>query len=202
MACIAAKRERTMKRWEVLWLAFEKFAIFFSFVVTFILVIILLMVGYVLWQQLPTLAAIKDGLVCDTVSGINTLLNDFEDAVITRTIDINETLPIEFDLPLDQNIVVQLTDNVELIRPASFVFPSGGGRINGTVYMELPQGSDLPIHLSTMVPVSQTVPVEMTVDVSIPLKETDLGGVIAQLRDLLAPLQLETLEETLGCSPP
>ena len=191
-----------MKRWEVLWLAFEKFAIFFSFVVTFILVMVLLMAGYVLWQQLPTLVAIKDGLVCDTITGLNTLLDDFEDAVITRTIPINETIPIEFDLPLDQNIVVQLTDDVELIRPASFVFPGGGGRINGTVYMELPQGSDLPIHLSTMVPVSQTVPVEMTVDVSIPLKETDLGGVIAQLRDLLAPLQLDTLEETLGCSPP
>lgn len=191
-----------MKRWEVLWLAFEKFAIFFSFAVTFILVMVLLMAGYVLWQQLPTLVAIKDGLVCDTVTGLNTLLDDFEDAVITRTIDINDAIPIEFDLPLDQNIVVQLTDGVELIRPASFVFPGGGGRINGTVYMELPQGSDLPIHLQTMVPVSQTVPVEMTVDVSIPLRETDLGGVIAQLRDLLAPLQLETLEETLGCNPP
>ncbi len=155
-----------------------------------------------IWQQLPTLVAIKDGLVCDTVTGLNTLLNDFEDAVITRTIDINDAIPIEFDLPLDQNIVVQLTDGVELIRPASFVLPGGGGRINGTVYMELPQGSDLPIHLQTMVPVSQTVPVEMTVDVSIPLRETDLGGVIAQLRDLLAPLQLETLEATLGCSPP
>ena len=191
-----------MKRWEVLWLAFEKFAIFFSFAVTFILVMVLLMAGYVLWQQLPTLVAIKDGLVCDTVTGLNTLLDDFEDAVITRTNDINDAIPIEFDLPLDQNIVVQLTDGVELIRPASFVFPGGGGRINGTVYMELPQGSDLPIHLQTMVPVSQTVPVEMTVDVSIPLRETDLGGVIAQLRDLLAPLQLETLEETLGCNPP
>jgi hypothetical protein len=191
-----------MKRWEVLWLAFEKFAIFFSFVVTFILVMVLLMAGYVLWQQLPTLVAIKDGLVCDTITGLNTLLDDFEDAVITRTIDINETIPIEFDLSLDQNIVVQLTDDVELIRPASFVFPGSGGRINGTVYMELPRGSDLPIHLRTMVPVSQTVPVEMNVDVSIPLKETDLGGVIAQLRDLLAPLQLDILEETLGCNPP
>ncbi len=36
-----------MKRWEVLWLAFEKFAIFFSFAVTFILVMVLLMAGYV-----------------------------------------------------------------------------------------------------------------------------------------------------------
>jgi hypothetical protein len=202
MACFAAKRERTMKRWEVLWLAFEKFAIFFSFVVTFILVMVLLVAGYVLWQQLPTLVAIKDGLVCDTVTGLNTLLDDFEDAVITRTIDINETIPIEFDLPLDQNIVVQLTDDIQLNRPASFVFPSGGGQINGTVYMRLPRGTDLPIHLSTMVPVSETVPVEMTVDVSIPLRETDLGGVIAQLRNLLAPLQLKKLEETLGCNSP
>lgn len=191
-----------MKRWEVLWLAFEKFAIFFSFIVTFILVMVLLVAGYVMWQQLSTLVAIKDGLVCDTVTGLNSLLDDFEDAVITRTIDINETIPIKFDLPLDQNIVVQLTDNIQLNRPATFVLPAGGGQINGTVYMELPQGTNLPIHLSTMVPVSETVPVEMAVEVSIPLRETDLGGVIAQLRELLAPMQLETLEETLGCSSP
>ena len=155
-----------------------------------------------MWQQLPTLVAIKDGLVCDTVTGLNTLLDDFEDAVITRTIDINETIPIEFDLPLDQNIVVQLTDDIQLNRPATFVLPAGGGQINGTVLMELSQGTDLPIHLSTMVPVSETVPVEMSVDVAIPLRETDLGGVIAQLRDLLAPLQLKTLEGVLGCSSP
>ncbi|MBN1659730.1 MAG: hypothetical protein JXA93_15090 [Anaerolineae bacterium] len=188
-----------MKRWEILWLAFEKFAIFFSFAVTFTVVMILLLLAFALLHQRETLLPLKDGIVCDTVTGLNTLLDDFESAVITRTISISQTIPVEFDLPLDQNITVRMTDGVDLQRPTTMVLPGGGGRINGTVYLELPSGLRLPIQLNTMVPVRQQLPVQMDVPVAIPLSETDLGGVIQQLRDLLAPLQLEKLEETLKC---
>lgn len=191
-----------MKRWEVLWLAFEKFAIFFSFVVTFILVMVLLVAAYVAWQSLPLIESLQHGLVCDTVTGLNVLLDDFENAVITRTIPISETIPVRFTLPLDKSMNVRLTQNVKLSRPTTFVLPAGGGQINGTVYMVLPSGLDLPVHMNTTVPVSQTLPVQMKVNVEIPLKETDLGGVISQLQDLLGPLQLKKLAKTLGCRAP
>jgi hypothetical protein len=188
-----------MKRSEILWLAFEKFAIFFSFMVTFILVMILLVVAFVAWQAAPMLLDVKDGIVCDTITGLNTLLVDFEDAVITRTIYISQTIPVQFDLPLDQSLTVKLTDDVPISRPATYVLPSGGGRINGTVHLDLPEGQKLPIHMRTTVGVDEELPVEMDVDVAIPLRETDLGGVIQQLKHLLAPLRLEELEQTLQC---
>jgi len=188
-----------MKRWEILWLAFEKFAIFFSFAVTFVVVMILLVAAFAVFQQRELIVDLKDGIVCDTVTGLNTLLDDFESAVITRTISISQTIPVEFDLPLDQNISVRMTQGVDLQRPTTMVLPGGGGRINGTVYLELPRGLRLPIQLNTVVPVRQQLPVQMDVPVAIPLSETDLGGVIQQLRDLLGPLQLEKLEETLHC---
>jgi hypothetical protein len=37
---------------------------------------------------------------------------------------------------------------------------------------------------------------------AIPLRETELGDVIVQLKELLEPLQLEKLEATLGCTQP
>lgn len=191
-----------MKRSETLWLAFEKFAIFFSFMVTFTLVMILLVVGYALWQNRAMLTSLRDGLVCDTVGGVNTLMADFESAVITRTISIHKDIPVRFDVPLDKNLTVQLTDDVSINRPTSFVLPAGGGQINGRVYLELPQGQNLPVHMQTTVEVSQTLPVQMDVNVAIPLNETELGDVIGQLKDLLEPLQLEKLERTLGCSSP
>lgn len=188
-----------MKRSEILWLAFEKFAIFFSFVVTFTLIMILLVLAFVAWQAAPGLLDIKDGLVCDTVTGLNTLLVDFENAVITATIPVTDTVPVQFNLPLDQGLTVSLTDRVPLNRPATYVLPSGGGRINGTVYLELPEGQRLPIHMRTTVPVDQQLPVHLSVPVEIPLRDTELGAVIQQLQDLLAPLQLEKLEKTLQC---
>jgi hypothetical protein len=188
-----------MKRSEILWLAFEKFAIFFSFTVTFILVMAVLVLGYAAYQTRPLLDGLADGLVCDTVTSINDLLADFEDAVITQTIYISETIPVQFSLPLNQKLTVNLTDDVSLSRPATYVLPAGGGRINGTVYLELPHGQKLPVHMQTTVPVDQQLPVEMVVPVSIPLKETELGSVIADLRELLAPLRLQELEDTLQC---
>lgn len=191
-----------MKRWEILWLAFEKLAIVFSFVVTFTLVMLLLVVAIGAWQHRSALESLRAGLACDTVTGLNTVLDDFENAVITRTIPISQTIPVQFDQPLDKSLDVELTESVSLSRPTTFVFPAGGGQINGTVYLELPEGQVLPIHMRTSVGVSQTLPVQMEVAVAIPLKETELGLVIGQLKELLAPLQLGKLEQTLRCGAP
>ncbi len=191
-----------MKRWEILWLAFEKFAIVFSFAVTFTLVILLLAVAIGVWQQRSLLESLRAGLACDTVTGLNAVLDDFENAVITRTVFISQTIPVQFEQPLDKSLDVDLTENVSLSRPTTFLFPAGGGQINGTVYLELPEGQVLPIHMRTSVEVSQTLPVQMDVAVAIPLKETELGLVIGQLKELLAPLQLGKLEQTLRCGAP
>ncbi len=191
-----------MTRWERLWLAFEKFAIFFSFLVTFTLVMILLLSGFVLWLNRDLILSLKAGLACDTIVGLNTVLEDFENAVITETVYVSDTIPVVFDLPLEQTTVTQLSAPVPLNRPANFVLPAGGGRINGTVFLELPSGLKLPIQLDLIVPVSQTVPVNLAVPVTIPLKDTDLGKVIYGLQDLVKPLHLRELEEFLGCSAP
>jgi hypothetical protein len=189
-----------MKRSEILWLAFEKFAIFFSFIVTFSLLMVLLLVTYGAWQNRSAVNAIQNGIACDTITGLSILLEDFEEAVITQTIYISESIPVRFDLPLDKNLDVRLNKDVQLSRPTSFILPGGGGQINGTVYLVLPQGQILPVHMSTSVEVSHSLPVEMEVPVAIPLKETELGDVIAQLKVLLEPLQLEELERKLGCT--
>lgn len=191
-----------MKRSEALWLAFEKFAIFFSFAVTFVLMMILLVAAFVLLTHVSTLQALKDGLVCDTVTGLNGLLDDFEGAVITDVIPISETIPVRFDLPLNQSTYTALTQDVPLNRGATFTLPAGGGQINGSVYLVLPTGLNLPVRLNMTVPVSQSLGVRMNVPVAIPLKDTELGGVIGQLKDLLAPLRLKELERSLGCSRP
>jgi hypothetical protein len=191
-----------MKRWEILWLAFEKFAVFFSFVVTFILVMVLLVVGVIAWQRLPVLRSLKEGLACDTVTGLNSLVDDLENAVITQTIHISQTIPVQFEIPLDRKLKVSLTEGVPLTRPTTFYLPGGGGQINGTVTLMLPQGQTLPVHMSMIVPVNQQLPVEMDVPVAIPLKNTELGTIIGKLKGLLAPLQLEEMERALGCSTP
>lgn len=188
-----------MSRGEILWLAFEKFAIFFAFIVTFVLVLSLLVVGTTVWQMGPAFRPLRDDLACPLIADVNRLIDDLDNAVITRTIPISQTIPIRFLLPLDQSLNVKLTQAVPVNQYASFVLPAGGGQINGTVYMALPKGQVLPVHMNMMVPVSQTLPVHMNIDVAIPLKETELGPVVAQLRDLLQPF-ITLVDNGLHCS--
>lgn len=187
-----------MGRFETIWLAFEKFAIFFSFVVTMTLVVILLLLGIGVWRVAPSLPGLRDGALCPLIARVEGLVYDFDSAVINKTIYISQTIPVEFDLPLNQNTSVQLTQSVPLNRSATFVLPGGGGRINGTVSLALPDGMDLPIQLGLTVPVRQQLPIQMQVPVSIPLKETDLGAVTGELVDILTPYT-KLLGDLLHC---
>jgi hypothetical protein len=62
------------------------------------------------------------------------------------------------------------------------------GSINGTVSLQLPPGTQLPVHLDLVVPVSNTIPVVFDQPIDIPLAEKGLGPVVAKLRAALAPL--------------
>lgn len=189
------------------WKVFEKFAIVFSFVVTLVLVLVLAGASLVGYQTLATVPipesaeALRDDVVCKTIIDIDAMVEDLDNAVIVRTIHINQTIPVVFDLPLDKSLSVALTDNVPLNRPTTFNLPSNGGKINGTVSLNLPSGYELPIHLNMTVPVSQSLPVEMDVPVEIPLKETDLGPVTAKLKSLVQPYT-GFLSLQLGCIEP
>lgn len=190
-----------MKRSEALWLAFEKFAIFFSFAVAFFLVMVLLVAAYGTWQAWPTVQMVRTDVVCPLVADVNSLVDDLGNAVITSTVPISQTIPVVFNLPVDESTTVELTKDVKLNRPTSFTLPAGGGQINGQVSLRLPEGQKLPIHMNMSVPVRQDLPVEMQVDVAIPLKDTELGPVVDKLKALLAPY-MSLLDETLKCSEP
>lgn len=190
-----------MKRSEALWLAFEKFAIFFSFMVAFILVVVLLVAALAVWQALPGLQALRHDVACPLIADVNGLLTELDNAVITRTIHISQTIPVHFALDLDKKLDVELTQGVRLNRPTTFTLPGGGGQINGSVSLVLPKGQNLPVHMQMTVPVDQNLPVAMDVPVTIPLKETGLGPVTGKLKGLLTPY-LDLLGNTLRCSKP
>jgi len=190
-----------MKRSEALWLAFEKFAIFFSFAVAFVLVMVLLVAAFGIWQAWPTVQMMRTEVACPMIADINGLVDDLGNAVITSTVPISQTIPVVFDLALDKTTSVELTKDVQLNRPTRFTLPGGGGQINGQVSLKLPKGQDLPVHMNMSVPVSQTLPVQMQVDVAIPLKDTELGPVVAKLKALLAPY-MSLLDDALKCSEP
>ena len=163
------------------WQAFKTIAIIFSFIVNLVLVIILLLIAP---QILPTVDNVAEPLV----GGLNQSFVAMGEANIVETIQVDDTLPISFTLPLSQSTQVILTEAVPLGVNATFNLPGGGGSINGFVTLELPAGLPLPVSLNMGIPVEQTIPVQLNVPVDIALDETELGAPFNSLEALFTPL--------------
>lgn len=164
------------------WQAFKTFAIIFSFVMNLVLLLVLLIAA-------PLLLPIVNQIVAPLVGGLNQSFVDMSSATISRTIQVEDKMPINFTLPLNTETSVTLTDDVPLQNvPTTFNLPGGGGTINGSVSLTLPRGVSLPVQLDLDVPVDQEIDVALAVDVDIPLQETELGTPFTRLEALFGPL--------------
>ena len=118
---------------------------------------------------------------------LDSAFKDLGQVVITDSIKINQQVPVRFDLPLNQDTVVTTQAPVPITTQANFSLGPYGS-INGTVSLQLPAGTSLPVHLQLIVPVSNTIPVVFAQPISIPLAEKGLGSVVGKLRGALAPI--------------
>ena len=174
------KRPLTYRLWNV----FKNFAIIFSFITN----LVLIMIVALLLMQSDMLFTVKSEVAEPLLVDLDQAFAALGETTIKSTIYITDTMPVVFGLPLNQNTNMVLTQPVPLSVPAMFILPSGGGSINGTVSLNLPQGQILPVALGINVPVSTTIPVVMQVPVEIPLAESGMGAAIEQLRAVFRPV--------------
>ncbi len=124
----------------------------------------------------------------ETVSGLYTNFEKMNNAHIITTINYSTDIPVQFDLQINQQTVVELSEPVR-INNASVTLVTGGLEISGApANIILPAGTRLPITLSLNVPVDKTVSVSLQVPVDIPLASSDLGPAFTGLMDVLEPL--------------
>jgi len=160
--------------------AFWKFATLFSFIVNLILVLVLLFTVGLLFD-------IKNAIAQPLVGGLYGSFVQMDNSHIVTTIEVNDTLPVQFDLPLKQQTDVVISKDT-LITGATVNINGGVLIINDApTTILLRQGTPLPIQLDLIVPVSQTVPVHLIVPVNIALDQTDLHTPFNRLRNLFYP---------------
>lgn len=169
-----------MQRFRVWWYSFKTVAILISFVMNVVFLIVMVLV-------LMQLFTIKNGIAEPLVDGLHSSFVGLDEAVILRTIQVDDTIPVRFDLPLNQRTNVVLTEDVPIAANATFTLPGGGGVINGRVDIVLPNALVLPVQLDMTVPVNTTIPISLPVDVEIPLNETQLHDPFDKMRALLEP---------------
>ena len=110
-----------MQRFRVWWYSFKTVAIIISFVLNLVFLVVM---GLVLME----LFTIKNGIAEPLVDGLHSSFVGLDEAVILRTIEVEDEIPVVFDLPLNQQTNVVLTEDVPLAANATFTLPGGGGR--------------------------------------------------------------------------
>ena len=154
----------------------------FSIIVNIILIVALLIIG----QQLFTLNEIVEyGLI----GGLHRNFEAMDDATIVTSVQVEDTIPVQFDLAVQTNTTVVLTEPTQ-IQGASVVISTGVLNINAPANIVLPAGLELPIKLDITVPVDKEVPVVLTVPVNIPLNETELHEPFVGLQEVVGPYQV------------
>lgn len=156
-----------------------------SILLNIILIAGLLLVG----RQLFVLKALVSD---DLLSGLYENFVLMDNATITTQVHVSKDIPVTFDLPLDQETVVSLTQDTS-IYGAYVSLNSGGVVINAPADIVLPIGQQLPVRLQLSVPVSVTVPVELDVPVSIPLSSTELHEPFVGLQGVIGEFYQGTL---------
>ena len=169
--------------------AFWTIASVFSIIVNIILLAVLILLG----RQLFALKSlVQEGLI----GGLYDNFVLMDQAHIRTTIDVVDTIqvadeiPVNFDLPLQQNTTVILTEDTTI--PGATVYLNESP-VRTTVI--LPQGTPLNISLNLTVPVSTNVPIVLDVPVSlkvpvdIPLAQTELHTPFTGLQTVISPYQ-------------
>ena len=162
-----------------LWEALKSLSLIVSMVINLVLIVVVVIL-------LNQIGGIKTTL-SSILGQLDSAFEGLGKSTIVDTIVISQTVPVQFDLPLDQNTSVVTQGPVPINAQATFSLGQFGS-INGTVSLALPQGTSLPVHLQLSVPVSTTIPVVFDQPISINLYQKGLASVVDKLRAALAPL--------------
>lgn len=160
---------------------FKNFMIIFSFIVNVVLIVVVVALVLFIFD-------IKNNVVTPLVTGLHSSFVGLDEATIDWTIPVRETIPVQFDLPLNQQTTVVLTDAVPLSVAATITLPGVGQLNNAQVYLNLPAGLQLPVQLTMNVPVDQQLDVALDVRAVIPLSQTQLHDPVANLRLVFEPI--------------
>ena len=122
------------------------------------------------------------------LKGLSDNFELMDQAHIESMIVVEDKIPVKFDLNLNQNTNVVLSEAVT-IDGARVTLTTGGLNIyNAPATVVLPEGTILPIILNLKVPVDEMIDITLNVPVDIPLEDTELHAPFTGLQEVLKPL--------------
>jgi hypothetical protein len=157
-----------------------------SLTINLILIIVLLVLAVGLNRVGLSVSSMMN-MGTDLLGGLYGNFEKMDRAHIRTVIEVNTTIPVQFDLELNQPTTVILSQDVTINNALVTVNTGGLNITRANTTIVLPQGTPLPILLNLTVPVDTTVPVSIIVPVDIPLAQTELHEPFSGLQDVVRP---------------
>ena len=132
------------------------------------------------------------------LAGLYTNFEKMDRAHIRTEVPVQTILPVKFDLQLNQQTNVVLTQDVTIDNALVTVQTGGLNITRARTTIVLPQGTSLPVLLNLTVPVDTSVPVTLNVPGDIPLNQTDLHDPILGYLAVLEPFYCKIQPDALN----
>jgi hypothetical protein len=132
------------------------------------------------------------------LGGLYSNFEKMDAAHITTTIPVQTEIPVKFDLQLNQQTNVVLSQDVTISNALVTVKTGGMNIANALTTIVLPQGTNLPVVLNLTVPVDKMVPIALDVQVDIPLEQTQLHEPFVGLQEVVKPFYCMLSPDALG----
>jgi hypothetical protein len=164
-------------------------------VLSLVINVVLLIVILILARQVFTLKRIVGK---ELLGGLYENFILMDQATIEATVPVNDMIPIDFDLTIEEETVV------ELIEPTN-IYGAYVSVLSEPANITLPKGTKLPVKLNLTVPVKAEIPVTLNVQVNIPLEKTELHDPFVGLQRVVSPYywllqpDIETYEDVPMC---
>lgn len=168
------------------WTTASVISLTINIIITIILIILVISV-YRLKLDINNILKVSTSLV-DLPGGLYENFEKMDRASIQTNVKVETSIPVKFDLALNQQTNVVLSQDVTINNARVTVNTGGLNIAQANTTIILPQGTTLPVLLNLTVPVDTTVPVVLDVPVNIPLSQTELNEPFVGLQQVIKPL--------------
>lgn len=168
------------------WTTASVISLTINIIITIILIILVISV-YRLKLDINKILDVSTSLM-DLPGGLYENFEKMDRASIQTNVKVETSIPVKFDLALNQQTNVVLSQDVTINNARVTVNTGGLNIAQANTTIILPQGTTLPVLLNLTVPVDTTVPVVLDVPVNIPLSQTELNEPFVGLQEVIKPL--------------
>lgn len=161
-----------------------------GYIVLWGITLLSLLFNVVILRQLAIARQVAQQAINDAIATVD----DLQNATLTYTATVDDTIPISADLELNESIPVPVDETLPI--NASINVPVKMGPF-GTYTVTLPIGGTVPVRTTLNIVIDQpihvatTVPIHLDVPIQVAIKDTPLADTLGDLKTRLEALALQ-----------